>query len=94
MSDEAGYLPREELEDLLGQFWNWTAVFDPDGVTFGEFSLLFSVRKKAILAQVPPNLQDWAGTLIRRTWELADDRGLVGPSDWSDRLILAPRVDE
>jgi len=90
MSNDAGYLPREELEDLLGQFWNWTAAFDPAGVTFGEFGLLFAVREQAILAQVPPNLQDWARTLLRRTWEMADDRGLMGPSDWNDRPILGP----
>lgn len=94
MSDQAGHLPREELEDVLGQFWNWTATFDPEGVTFGEFGLLFDIREETILARVPPDLKDWARTLIRRTWELADDRGFMGPKEWNDRLILNPLADD
>lgn len=90
MNDAPDHLSRDALEALLVQFWNWTATFDPAGVTFGQFEDAFEARRAEILKRTPPDLEDWVRGHLRLTWEMADDRLLINSSDMADRLIRGP----
>ena len=78
------------MAPLLEQFWNWTATFDPAGVTFGQFEDAFEARRAEILKRTPLDLEDWVRGHLRLTWEMADDRLLFNSSDMADRLIRDP----